>query len=36
MTRAQGHTRPEPNFARLITEDDLTHIEITAHRYSDS
>jgi hypothetical protein len=25
------NTRPEPNFARLITADDLAHIEITAH-----
>ena len=23
--------RPEPNFARLITEDDLDHLEIAAH-----
>jgi hypothetical protein len=28
MAEAQ---RPEPNFGRLVTADDLDHLEITAH-----
>ncbi len=31
MTRAQGQARPEPNFARLITEQDLRTLVISAH-----
>jgi hypothetical protein len=31
MTRARGQARPEPNFARLVTEQDLHALVISAH-----